>query len=57
MRSTSSPCNSLGMLNPPDLFHFRSGNFLTPSVIIVYSVSGNRLRAHTPAVTAIVRAA
>jgi len=31
----------------PDLFHFRDGNFLTSSVIIVSSVSANRLRANT----------
>jgi hypothetical protein len=31
----------------PDLFHFRDGNFLTSSVIIVSSVSANSLRAHT----------
>ena len=30
----------------PDLFHFRVGNFLTSSVIIVSPVSGNKLRAH-----------
>src|SRR5208282_2130105 len=30
----------------PDLVHFRIGNFLTSSVIIVSPVSGNRLRPH-----------
>src|SRR5208283_597059 len=31
----------------PDLVHFRIGNFLTSSVIIVSPVSGNRLRPHS----------
>src|SRR4029077_10002491 len=31
----------------PDLLHFPSGNFFTSSVIIVFSVSGNSLRANS----------
>ena len=46
MRSTSSPCNC-SERSIPDFFHFRDGNFLTSSVMIVSPVSGNRLRAHT----------
>jgi hypothetical protein len=45
MRSTSSLRNWSETTNP-DLFHFPAGNFLTSSVFIVYSVSGNRLRAN-----------
>jgi hypothetical protein len=36
-----------------DLFHFRVGNFLTSSVIIVSPVSGNKLRAHKNATSGI----
>jgi len=44
-----APCNSATARNGsiPDLFHFRIGNFLTSSVIIVSPVSGNSLRAYT----------
>jgi len=38
---------TLSKRSAPDLFHFRDGNFLTSSVIIVSSVSANSLRAHT----------
>ena len=37
---------TLSQRSIPDFFQFRNGNFLTSSVIIVYPVSGNRLRAH-----------
>ena len=47
MRSTSVTCATARNAQYPDLFHFRIGNFLTSSVIIVSSVSGNRLRAHS----------
>jgi hypothetical protein len=46
MRSTPSPRNCSERTNP-DLFHFPLGNFLTSPVIIVSSVSANRLRANT----------
>jgi hypothetical protein len=45
MRSTPSPRNCSVRTNP-DLFHFPLGNFLTSPVIIVSSVSANRLRAN-----------
>jgi hypothetical protein len=45
MRSTPSPRNCSERTNP-DLFHFPLGNFLTSPVIIVSSVSANRLRAN-----------
>jgi hypothetical protein len=38
---------TLSKRSAPDLFHFRDGNFLTSSVIIVSSVSANSLRAHS----------
>jgi hypothetical protein len=44
----AAPCYSATARNGSisDLFHFRIGNFLTSSVIIVSPVSGNSLRAH-----------
>jgi hypothetical protein len=45
MPSTSSLRNC-SERSIPDLFHFRDGNFITSSVIIVSPVSGNRLRAN-----------
>src|SRR6266852_2479006 len=44
MRGTPSLRNCSQTTNP-DLFHFSVGNFLICSGIIVFSVSGNRLRA------------
>jgi hypothetical protein len=41
-------CATLSERSIPDLFHFRHGNFLTASIIIVSSVSANSLRAPTP---------
>jgi hypothetical protein len=37
--------------HPPDLFHFSIGKFLTCSVFIVSSVSGNSLRGNTKSVS------
>jgi hypothetical protein len=45
MRRTPTLCNCSQRANP-DLVHFRIGNFLTSSVIIVSPVSRNRLRPH-----------
>jgi hypothetical protein len=45
MRSNPSLHNSSEPTNP-DLSHFPLGNFLTYSLIIVSSVSGNSLQAH-----------
>jgi hypothetical protein len=44
--AASNPPQLLATRKTPDLLHFRIGNFLTSSVIIVSPVSGNRLRPH-----------
>ena len=47
MRSTPSLRNCSQPTPLPDLFHFPIGKFLTCSVFIVSSVSGNSLRGNT----------